>query len=80
MAPFLSIINMQFPAFNPSKTMIGAVVAIFWTIIDPPGLQGLIFPRFPIMETAPFSKFHSNLCVSVAIVSGSLAYFLCSVV
>ena len=29
------------PVLNPSKTGIGEVIDIFWTINDPPGLQGL---------------------------------------
>ena len=28
--------------FNPQKTGIGEIIAIFWTINNPPGLQGLM--------------------------------------
>ena len=30
---------MEITGFNPYKTGIGEVVAIFWIINDPPGLQ-----------------------------------------
>ena len=38
--------------FNPLKTGLGEFITIFWTINDPPGLQGLT-PRWRVGHICP---------------------------